>query len=112
LWYNVSLDTLGRDDDDTTSKSRAELTDTMSVCSAIQSPLLEIIMQVTNDTVTQQHLDAVHEGMRTAAQLWVSGLITDKEVADHFAKLSVNFQKLEQQGLLSGLLDPATGLRY
>jgi len=69
-------------------------------------------MQVTNDTVTQQHLDAVHEGMRTAAQLWVSGLITDREVADHFAKLSFNFQKLEQQGLLEGLLDPATGLRY
>jgi len=69
-------------------------------------------MQVTNDTVTQQHLDAVHEGMRTTTQLWVSGLITDKEVADHFAKLSVNFRKLEQQGLLKGLLDPATGLSY
>lgn len=93
-------------------KSRAELTDTLSVCSAIQSPLLECIMQVTNDTVTQQHLDAVHEGMRQATQLWVSGLITDQEVADHFAKLSTNFQKLEQQGLLKGLLDPATGLKY
>ena len=69
-------------------------------------------MQVTNDTVTQQHLDAVHEGMRTTTQLWVSGLITDKELADHFAKLAVNFHKLEQQGLLSGLLDPATGLKY
>jgi hypothetical protein len=93
-------------------KSRAELTDTLSVCSAIQSPLLECIMQVTNDTVTQQHLDAVHEGMRTTTQLWVSGLITDREVADHFAKLSFNFQKLEDRGLLSGLLDPATGLKY
>ena len=69
-------------------------------------------MQVTNDTVTQQHLDAVHEAMRQATQLWVSGLITDKEAADHFAKLSVNFHKLEQQGLLKGLLDPATGLSY
>jgi lipase chaperone LimK len=78
----------------------------------VQSPLLEYIMQVTNDTVTQQHLDAVHEAMRQATQLWVSGLITDKEVADHFAKLATNFQKLEQQGLLSGLLDPATGLKY
>ncbi len=69
-------------------------------------------MQVTNDTVTQQHLDAVHEGMRTTTQLWVSGLITDREVADHFAKLSFNFQKLEDRGLLSGLLDPNTGLKY
>ena len=69
-------------------------------------------MQVTNDTVTQQHLDSVHEGMRTTTQLWVSGLITDKEVADHFAKLATNFQKLESRGLLSGLLDPATGLKY
>ena len=98
--------------DNSVSKSRAELTDTLSVCSAIQSPLLECIMQVTNDTVTQQHLDAVHEGMRTTTQLWVSGLITDREVADHFAKLSFNFQKLEDRGLLSGLLDPATGLKY
>ena len=78
----------------------------------VQSPLLEYIMQVTNDTVTQQHLDAVHEGMRTTTQLWVSGLITDREIADHFAKLSFNFQKLEDRGSLSGLLDPATGLKY
>jgi hypothetical protein len=69
-------------------------------------------MQVTNDTVTQQHLDAVHEAMRQATQLWVSGLITDREIADHFAKLSFNFQKLEQVGQLQGLLDPATGLKY
>jgi hypothetical protein len=78
----------------------------------IQSPLLEYIMQVANDTVTQQHLDSVHEGMRTTTQLWVSGLITDREIADHFAKLSFNFQKLEDRGSLSGLLDPATGLKY
>jgi len=69
-------------------------------------------MQVTDDTVTQQHLDAVHTGMRTTAQLWVSGLITDRELADHFAKLSFNFQKLDQVGQLQGLLDPATGLKY
>lgn len=69
-------------------------------------------MQVTNDTVTQQHLDAVHEAMRQATQLWVSGLITDREIADHFAKLSFNFQKLDQVGQLKGLLDPNTGLRY
>ena len=63
-------------------------------------------------SVTQQHLDAVHQGMRTAVQMWVSGLITDREMADHFAKLSFNFQKLDDLGLLKDLLDPATGLRY
>jgi hypothetical protein len=66
----------------------------------------------TNHTVTQEHLEAVHEGMRTTVQMWVSGLITDKEIADHFFKLSTNFSKLEQSGLLKDLLDPATGLRY
>jgi hypothetical protein len=63
-------------------------------------------------TVTQEHLDAVHEGMVTTTQLWVSGLITDREIADHFAKLSFNFQKLQDLDLLKDLLDPATGLRY
>jgi len=63
-------------------------------------------------TVTQEHLQAVHEGMREAAQMWVSGLITDKEIAAHFAKLSTNFGVLENANLLTGLLDPATGLRY
>lgn len=66
----------------------------------------------STNTVTQENLQAVHEGMRTTAQMWISGLITDKEFADHFAKLSTNFAKLEQYGLLKGLLDPATGLRY
>lgn len=65
-----------------------------------------------NHSVTQNHLEAVHEGMRTTAQMWVSGLITDKEFADHFAKLSTNFAKLQDLDLLKGLLDPATGLRY
>jgi hypothetical protein len=68
--------------------------------------------EVTTHAVTQQHLEAVHEGMRTTAQMWVSGLITDREIADHFAKLSFNFQKLQDLDLLKDLLDPATGLRY
>jgi hypothetical protein len=63
-------------------------------------------------TVTQEHLQAVHEGMRDTVQMWVSGLITDREIADHFAKLSTNFQKLHDLDLLKDLLDPATGLRY
>lgn len=66
----------------------------------------------TFGTLTQGNLEAVHEGMVNAVQMWVSGLITDKEVADHFAKLSANFQTLEALGALKGLLDPATGLRY
>lgn len=66
----------------------------------------------TTHTVTQGHLEAVHEGMRETAQLWISGLITDQELAAHFAKLSANFTKLEHAGLLKDLLDPATGLRY
>ena len=65
-----------------------------------------------NHTVTQENLEAVHEGMLTTAQLWVSGLITDKEITAHFAKLSINFDKLEHEGLLKNLLDPATGLSY
>ena len=63
-------------------------------------------------TITQENLEAVHQGMREAAQQWISGLITDREIADHFAKLSCNFQKLQDLGALKDLLDPATGLRY
>jgi len=111
LWYNVSLDTLGRDDDDTTSKSRAELTDTMSVCSAIQSPLLEYIMQHT-DRQPQLKLHDIHEAMLQTLMFWNSGLITDQEITNQFARVSADLKLLEQQGLLKGLLDPNTGLRY
>ena len=68
--------------------------------------------EATTHSVNQQHLEAVHEAMRTTAQMWLSGLITDKEIADHFAKLSNNFKLLDHAGLLTNLLDPATGLRY
>jgi hypothetical protein len=68
--------------------------------------------EVKAHTVTQEHLQAVHEGMREATQMWLSGLITDREISDHFAKLSTNFQRLHDLDLLTGLLDPATGLRY
>jgi hypothetical protein len=68
--------------------------------------------EIKTHTLTQENLEAVHEAMREAAQMWVSGLITDREIADHFAKLSANFQKLHDLDLLTGLLDPATGLRY
>jgi hypothetical protein len=98
-------------------KSRAELTDTMSVCLAIQSPLLEYIMKIAKDNMavlscTNEKLIEVHKAMRDVAQLWVSGLVTDKEVADSFASVSHLFAHYERLGLTSGLLDPATGLKY
>lgn len=54
----------------------------------------------------------MHEAMRQSAQLWVSGLITDQEIADHFTRISADLKLLEQRGQLKGLLDPNTGLRY
>ena len=91
--------------------------DIMSVCSAIQSPLLEIIMKIATDNMTDltcnnEKLTEVHRAMRDVAQLWVSGLVTDKEVADSFASVSVLFAHYQRLGLTSGLIDPNTGLRY
>jgi hypothetical protein len=60
----------------------------------------------------QPQLQAMHEAMRQSAQLWVSGLITDQEIADHFTRISADLKLLEQRGQLKGLLDPNTGLRY
>lgn len=48
--------------------------------------------------------------MREVAQMWVSGLITDKEITDHFAKVATVFRTASH--LLPGLIDPNTGLRY
>jgi hypothetical protein len=62
--------------------------------------------------LTQENLQGIHEAMRHTAQMWVSGLLTDRDVAEHFAMLANNFVKLDQLGQLSGLVDPATGLRY
>lgn len=64
------------------------------------------------DIDRQPQLQAMHEAMRQAAQLWVSGLITDREISDHFTRISADFKLLEQRGHLQGLLDPATGLKY
>jgi hypothetical protein len=68
--------------------------------------------EVKTHTVTQEHLQAVHGDMREIAQLWVSGLITDKEIADKFATLSDKFYAYTYTGEIEGLLDPNTGLRY
>ena len=64
------------------------------------------------DQVTQEHLEAVHKGMLQSIQFWCSGLITDQEITTRFAQLSANFNSLEGDNLLKGLLDPNTGLRY
>ncbi len=98
-------------------RTDVELTDTMSVCSAIQSPLLECIMKVaevnmTNPSWTNEKLIEVHKAMRDVAQLWVSGLVTDKEIADSFVSISQLFAFYERLGLTKGLLDPNTGLQY
>lgn len=59
---------------------------------------------------TQQNLQAAHQGMREVAQLWANGLLTDREIADHFAKIASKFAGASH--LLPGLIDPNTGLRY
>jgi len=61
-------------------------------------------------SLTQRDLQLVHADMREAAQMWVSGLITDREIADHFAKVAAKFKTVNHA--LPGLLDPNTGLRY
>jgi hypothetical protein len=58
--------------------------------------------------ITQENLQAVHNGMKEKTQLWVSGLITDLEYAHEIELVSIEFAKYE----IAGLLDPATGLRY
>lgn len=58
--------------------------------------------------INQQHLEAVHDGIREKTQLWVDGLITDLEYTSALALVSNEFAKYE----IAGLLDPATGLRY
>jgi hypothetical protein len=57
---------------------------------------------------TQAVLDRYHESLKVSAQLWVSGLITDKEVTNSFRI----YASLLAAADLTDLLDPATGLRY
>jgi short-subunit dehydrogenase len=58
--------------------------------------------------INQQHLEAVHDGIREKTQLWVDGLITDLEYTNALSLVSNEFAKYE----IAGLIDPATGLRY
>jgi hypothetical protein len=87
------------------------------VCSVNQSPLLECIMQVTdtemsNPSCNNEKLIEIRRSMRQIADLWVNELITDKEIADSFANISLLYKHYERLGLLNGLLDPNTGLKY
>jgi hypothetical protein len=50
----------------------------------------------------------VHISMKDVAQLWVSGLVTDKEITCSFR----NFAQLLDSLDLANHIDPATGLRY
>ena len=56
----------------------------------------------------QDVLDHIHEDLKQAAQLWVSGLITDREITNSFRKFADLLDTIE----VADLLDPATGLRY
>jgi len=60
---------------------------------------------------TQQTLQDIHEHMKSVAQLWVSGLITDKEIASNFTTRLAEINDTTDSNPLD-CIDPATGLRY
>ena len=64
------------------------------------------------DRQPQLKLHDIHEAMLQTLMFWNSGLITDQEITNQFARVSADLKLLEQQGLLKGLLDPNTGLKY
>lgn len=64
--------------------------------------------QCEKNLITQQNLRAVNQGIRVHVQLWLDGLVTDKEITAHFAKLDTRFSR----AIVRGLIDPNTGLRY
>ena len=68
--------------------------------------------EMSNPSCTNEKLIEIRRSMRQIADLWVNELITDKEIADSFANISLLYKHYERLGLLSGLLDPTTGLKY
>jgi hypothetical protein len=68
--------------------------------------------EMTNPSCTNEKLIEIRRAMRQVAELWVNELITDKEITDSFARVSVLYAHYERLGLLKGLLDPNTGLKY
>ena len=69
-------------------------------------------VEMTNPSCNNEKLIEIRQSMRQVAELWVNELITDKEIADSFASISTLYAHYERLGLLSGLLDPNTGLKY
>ena len=57
---------------------------------------------------TQDKLNTIHASMREIAQMWVSELITDKEMAYTFGQFYAQLKALD----VADLLDPNTGMRY
>jgi len=57
---------------------------------------------------TQDQLNTIHASMREIAQMWVSELITDKEMAHTFGQFYAQLKALD----VADLIDPNTGLRY
>jgi hypothetical protein len=57
---------------------------------------------------TQDQLEITHHAMREVAQLWVDGLITDKEVAHTFGQFYAKLCALD----IADMIDPNTGMRY
>jgi hypothetical protein len=57
---------------------------------------------------TQDQLNTIHASMREVAQLWVDGLITDKEVAHTFGQFYAKLCALD----VADMIDPNTGMRY
>jgi hypothetical protein len=57
---------------------------------------------------TQDQLNTIHASMREVTQLWIDGLITDKEVAHTFGQFYAKLCALD----IADMIDPNTGMRY
>ena len=58
----------------------------------------------------QQNLEAVNQYIGDHLQLYLSGLITDREFSNVMRKFADQFDQHKDE--LPGLIDPNTGLRY
>ena len=58
----------------------------------------------------QSNLDAVHQVIVDAVQMWASGLTTDNELCGTLHEIHTSF--IEHRNSMSELIDPNTGLRY
>ena len=58
--------------------------------------------------VTQQNMRAINQGINVHVQLWLDGLVTDREITAYFAMLNERFSRAD----VRGLIDPNTGMRY